>query len=199
VASITILSVITKVLYTRSPVDQVLVVGAWAGCAMAGLLAIRSMVSGFPGIAERVRALSWLSESSVNGVSQRQDEVLVTRYGDEIVGVLVIRIAKAVVGVGTPGTRPSGTRSRRKSSARWTAIIRAWTVKRNYRLHGIGAALLEEAISLCQIRGLEGPVFADDHAYVNRVLPKMFNSGFEKQEAWARQFLEQVIAEGRAR
>src|SRR5207248_1409649 len=132
-------------------------------------------------------------------VSQRQDEVLVTRYGDEIVGVLVIRIAKAVTGAGTPGTRSSGTRSRRKSSARWTGIIRAWTVKHNYRLHGIGAALLGEAISICRLRGLEGPVFADDHAYVNKVLPKMFSAGFEKQEVWARQFLEYVIAEGRRR
>src|SRR5204863_136440 len=57
VASITILSVVTKVLYTRSPVDQMLVMGVWAGCAMAGLLAIRLTVSGYLGIAERVRTL----------------------------------------------------------------------------------------------------------------------------------------------
>ncbi|KAK2790439.1 hypothetical protein FQN53_009462 [Emmonsiellopsis sp. PD_33] len=196
-ASIMVFLTVAKLLYTGSPSDLVLMAGMWAGCALAGLVTIRHMVNGYLALAERVGNWSWLSESSVNGVSHRRDEILVTKYGDDVVAVLVLRIAKTVTNTGIPGMKPRS--SRRKSSARWTGIIRAWSVKHSHRHQGVGTRLLEEAVAYCRLRSLDGPVFADDHANATQVLPSVFNGKFQQHEGWARGVLEWVILEHRGR
>lgn len=182
-----------KLLYTGSPSDMVLMLAVWTTCSVAGLLALRHLTKGYIPIIHRTSDRPWLSENSVHGLSHRRDEILVARHNgtDEIVGVLVMRIAKTVTEAGTPGTLTRS--SRRKSSARWTGIIRAWTVKRSLRFQGVGTRLLEEAIANCRLRTLDGPIFAEDHANSKRVLPGMFNAEFDKRESWARGFLEHAI------
>ncbi|EDN06053.1 acetyltransferase [Histoplasma capsulatum] len=208
---------IAKLLHTGSPSDLVLTLALWSLCNLLALLAIRSMVRGYATIAEHVGSWAWLAADSVNGTSQRRDEVLVARCAGEIVGVLVLRIAKtkataaaavarpggaangAGVGIGSmtgmgPGAGPLKSRSsRRKSSARWTGIIRAWSVKQSHRRCGVGTRLLEEAVGYCRLRNLDGPFFADDHANATQVLPGMFHGSFLAHDRWARGFLEQLI------
>ncbi|EER38944.1 acetyltransferase [Histoplasma capsulatum H143] len=208
---------IAKLLHTGSPSDLVLTPALWSLCSLLALLAIRSMVRGYATIAEHVGSWAWLAADSVNGTSQRRDEVLVARCAGEIVGVLVLRIAKtkatAAAAVARPGGAANGAgvgigsmtgtgagagplkprSSRRKSSARWTGIIRAWSVKQSHRRCGVGARLLEEAVGYCRLRNLDGPFFADDHANATQVLPGMFHGSFLAHDRWARGFLEQLI------
>ncbi|OJD12303.1 hypothetical protein AJ78_07079 [Emergomyces pasteurianus Ep9510] len=212
--SIMLFLTIAKLLYnTGSPSDFIFMVSLWSLCSLLALLSIRYMVRGYSTLAERVGNWSWLSESSVNGISQRRDELLVAKCGEDIVAVLVLRIAKTVVpkpssssGGGNDATkkvaglltlRPRS--SRRKSSARWTGIIRAWSVKHSHRHCGIGTRLLEEAVGYCRLRSLDGPVFADDHANATRVLPSVFHGKFLEHDHWARRLLEHVILEQRGR
>ncbi|PGH26988.1 hypothetical protein AJ80_01372 [Polytolypa hystricis UAMH7299] len=195
--SIIIFLTITKLVYTGHLRDLLLMTALWTTCTLISMLAIRFMVREYTSLAPSIGSWSWLSESSVNGVSHKRDEIFVTKYNDEIVGVLVLRIAKTVTGAGTPGTRPRS--ARRKSSARWTGIVRAWTIKQGYRHQGIGTNLLGEAVSSCRLRALDGPLFADDHAHSKQVLPGMFNSQFQQHDRWARGFLERVIIERRER
>ncbi|KAL2364657.1 hypothetical protein RJZ56_002423 [Blastomyces dermatitidis] len=225
---------IAKLLYTGSPPsDLILMLTLWSLCSLLTLLAIQYMVRGYSALAEDVGTRAWLAASSVNGVSQRRDEVLVARCAGEIVGVLVLRIAKtksvpapisststttstttgagaggSVCGVDATTTNnasmgaagfllPRPRSSRRKSSARWTGIIRAWSVKESHRQCGVGTRLLEEAVGLCRLRNLDGPVFADDHANATQVLPGMFHGKFLEHDRWARRFLEGIILEER--
>ncbi|KAI5283264.1 hypothetical protein KEM55_001663, partial [Ascosphaera atra] len=128
-----------------------------------------------------------------------RDEVLVTQVGDEVVGAVVFRIAKTEPSTPRPTFSSRHHRSpRHKSSARWTAIIRAWSVKHEYQHRGIGTALLEETVRIAKLRGLDGPIFAEDHANSQMILPGIFNSQFRNRERWARALLEYVIEEQKA-
>ncbi|KAF3483667.1 acetyltransferase [Arthroderma uncinatum] len=189
----------SKTIYSGSPVDFILILSVWTLSISISVLVVRFMVRGYQDSIQQSRDISWLSENSVHGLSHRRDEVFVARDptvnngegGGDIVGVLVMRICKTVTDASTPGVRPRS--ARRKSSARWTGIIRAWTVKQSARSSGVGTRLLEEAIANCRLRTLDGPIFADDHAHSKRFLPGMFNVGFDKQDIWARSFLEHTV------
>lgn len=216
--------------------DVVLVLACWAMLAAVGLLCLRLMISGYASLAAQVGNWSWLSQSSVNGRSTRRDELIVTKAGDEVVGVVVLRIAKTV-GLSNQGYGGSGLHhhasgnnknntnaitnplpadatttaaaspthhaprsSRRKSSSRWTALIRAWSVSPAFQHRGIGTALLSETVAYARLRGLDGPVFADDHAHANAdapllVMRGMFGAPFRAREAWARGLLAWLVGD----
>ncbi|OAX85559.1 hypothetical protein ACJ72_00053 [Emergomyces africanus] len=226
--SIMLFLTIAKLLYhTGSPSDVIVIISLFSLCSLLALLCIRYMIRGYSTLAARVGNWSWLSASSVNGISQRRDELLLAKCGEDIVAVLVLRIAKTVVtpnkndATNTTTTNNNNNNihnnninnnnvagvlilrpprsSRRKSSARWTGIIRAWSVKQSHRHYGVGTRLLEEAVGYCQLRSLDGPVFADDHANATQVLPSMFHEKFLEHDQWARRLLEQVIWEQRGR
>ncbi|KMP08788.1 hypothetical protein CIRG_08470 [Coccidioides immitis RMSCC 2394] len=186
-----------KLLYTGSLSDVILMMSTWVGYSVMLLLIVKSMLRGYSDVIERVGSWPWLSGNSITGASHKRDEILVAKENGEVVGVLVLRIAKAMTSPDMLGVRPRS--SRRKSSARWTGIIRAWTVKRTYRFRGIGTRLLTDVVANCRLRTLDGPIFADDHANSVKPLPMMFNTVFEKQEKWARAFLEQIILAKRSR
>ncbi|WEW60955.1 hypothetical protein PRK78_006443 [Emydomyces testavorans] len=180
-----------KLLYTGTLSDMIFMMTAWVSYSVLVLLIMKFMLRGYLDVIESVGGWSWLSASSINGASHKRDEILVAKENGEVVGVLVLRIAKSLTSPSMPGVRPRS--SRRKSSARWTGIIRAWTVKRTHRLQGTGARLLRDVVTNCRLRTLDGPIFADDHSNSAKLLPSMFNVVFEKQEKWARAFLEQII------
>ncbi|EEP80391.1 predicted protein [Uncinocarpus reesii 1704] len=186
-----------KLLYTGSLSDMILMMTVWVGFSVFALCLIKYMLRGYLDVIERVGNWPWLSETSVHGASHRRDEILVAKENGEVIAVLVLRIVKAMTSPDVPGARPRS--SRRKSSARWTGIIRAWTVKRTHRLRGTGTRLLTDVVANCRLRTLDGPIFADDQANSAKLLPRMFNAVFEKQEKWARAFLEQIILAERGR
>ncbi|EED23282.1 conserved hypothetical protein [Talaromyces stipitatus ATCC 10500] len=137
-----------------------------------------------------------------------EDEILVTKDHDEVVGALVLRTARTnALSSGAPSA--NGMRALRhrhsnsSTSGRLTGVIRAWTVKSTHRQRGLGLSLLESAVSICRVRRLDGPIFADEqlhsaHIPGLRTLCWPFNAGFEKVEEQAKDCLKGVI-EGKER
>lgn len=137
-----------------------------------------------------------------------EDEVLITKHHGKVVGVLVLRTARTnALSSGAPSA--NGVRALRhrhtnsSSSGRLTGVIRAWTVDPSHRHHGFGSTLLESAVSICRLRRLDGPIFADEHLYSAHVpglkmLPWPFNRAFEKSEDRAKESLK-VAIEGKER
>lgn len=205
------LAIVYKVLYRESN-DWALIGTTWAGCVMVGLVAVRGVVSGYLDVAERTGTWRWLYSSPCLGlgsrIGQREKEgergeekekedvvVLVTKFGDKIVGTVVLRaipISSPSSGVSTAISTPSPVKQNKKESPRRTAKIRAWTIHHRYRRHGLGTALLEEAVKLCRERNWDGPVFDENHANSVRLLPGLFNGGFERVEGWGRGCLGRV-------
>lgn len=112
----------------------------WIGLVMAYLVAVRGFTKGYLDLAEEIN-WAWLDE----------DRILVTRFGDEIIGALVLGW--------TPGDKKG---SRRAKVGR--ALIRGWAVRLRYRGKGIGTGLLEEAVEIVNEKGGDGIDFAEEHA-----------------------------------
>ncbi|PCH04621.1 Acyl-CoA N-acyltransferase [Penicillium occitanis (nom. inval.)] len=137
-----------------------------------------------------------------------EDEILITKDHDQVVGALVLRTARTnALSSGAPSA--NGMRALRhrhsnsSTSGRLTGVIRAWTVKSTHRQRGLGLTLLESAVSICRVRRLDGPIFADEqlhsaHIPGLRTLCWPFNAGFEKIEEHAKDCLKGVI-EGKER
>ncbi|KAL9123750.1 MAG: hypothetical protein Q9217_006849 [Psora testacea] len=157
------------------------------GLIMTALLAVRWYTSGYLAKAEAINR-AWLenprtadqnngngngSSPKKNGSKNDDPIVLISKWGDEIIGALVVRIVK---------------RERK-------GYVRAWTVKLRYRNKGIGRGLLEEAAKIVWGRGGRMMDFASQHANSHRVLPPFFNGPFERNEAHARDMLADVVAE----
>ncbi|EXJ78769.1 hypothetical protein A1O1_09171 [Capronia coronata CBS 617.96] len=178
-------------LYKGSNSDYAIIGTTSAGILMATLITIRWMTSGYIQEAEKIGTWKWLNqgrnESDCSAVGE-EDEVLLTWFGDEVIGTLLLR------GQREPPPSSSGSSSPKKlrKNQHVKGVIRGWTVKRRYRHKGIGQGLLEEAVQLCQRKGWSGPDFADDHANSRRVLPQTFQGGFAKRERLAREMLERV-------
>ncbi|KAL9575906.1 MAG: hypothetical protein Q9212_007577, partial [Teloschistes hypoglaucus] len=64
------------------------------------------------------------------------------------------------------------------------AVLRAWTVKLRYRGREVGRGLLEEGVRVARAKG-----------YSHKILPEMFNKGFERREKKAKATLAKVMAE----
>lgn len=167
-AMVAVFGVIYKLLYHDSS-DLPLIGTTGAGCVMAGLTVVRVFTGGYIEHAERVGTRAWLQGDED---SSDEQEILVTKFGESIIGAVVVR----------------GVRDGRKVHG----VIRGWTVHQKYRGKGVGMGLLEEAVSLCQKNRWRGPEFDEEHANAKRVLPGLFNGPFEKRESRARGALEKL-------
>lgn len=89
-----------------------------------------------------------------------ENVVFVTKWGDdEIIGAMVMRVSRL------------GEKKKK-------AVVRAWTVKRKYRGHGVGRALLEEGVRhLAAREGVKGVgvEFEEGHAS-ELIIPSFFVS-----------------------
>ncbi|PKX93366.1 uncharacterized protein P174DRAFT_513760 [Aspergillus novofumigatus IBT 16806] len=150
-----VIAIVYKALYTDSS-DLPLIGTTSAGCVMAGLLVE----------AERVGKWEWLNACSSAGPKEQgqgqgeEQEVLVTKFGERIIGAVVLR-----------GVLPA-------EQGKVNGVIRAWTVERRYRGKG-------EAVEMCRLKGWEGPVFDEQHANAKRVLPGLFNGDCNKGFAYS--------------
>ncbi|KAL8769491.1 MAG: hypothetical protein Q9209_004552 [Squamulea sp. 1 TL-2023] len=116
------------------------------------------------------------SNSSSRGGEAKDVEniVIVSKWGkEEIIGSLVMRV------------------SRKEKKA----IIRAWTVKLRYRGKGVGRGLLEEGVRVAKEKGVGKVEFEREHANSHKVLPDIFNGGFERREKKAKDTLVEVLKE----
>lgn len=119
--------------------DPIMVALALAGLTMIAFASCRFFTQQYLYAAEEL-TWAWLADA----------DVLVTKFGDEIIGTLV---------VDWPSAEP---RQKRKKACR--GEIRAWTVRLKYRNKGVGVALLEDAVKEAKARGAETIEFAPDHA-----------------------------------
>jgi ribosomal protein S18 acetylase RimI-like enzyme len=153
------------------------------------------MTGGYIFEAERIGTWKWLDEgrddpnTSIN-IAGDSDEILLTRFGDEVIGTIVIRGHRDASS--SPASSPR--KSRRGQAFPTKGVIRGWTVKRRYRHKGIGTGLLEEAVALCQQKDWAGPEFAEDHAHSAKVVPATFQASILKREQLAKDALEKVKA-----
>ncbi|OQD73555.1 hypothetical protein PENDEC_c014G00199 [Penicillium decumbens] len=176
-------------------------------CAILFVAAvINILLHGYTDAAERVGRWSWLygdrwiqnqfgktrlSEQLLGMyvISPRSDDyVFITRLGEEIIAVIVLRIVDTWDRDPdmTGRAEPVGFKS---TYRRQKVCIRAWTVKKRHRGQGIGIALLRFVVRWALDEDLEHIVFADDHAHSVRVLGKSFNKKMDKQDARARDTL----------
>jgi len=149
---------------------------------MAMFLACRMATAGYIGAAEE---LGWGFLQSPDG---EEDVVIGTRFGDEVIGALVLRVE---------GGGAGANRGKKAGKQTSNAIIRAWTVRLRFRNKGVGRGLLEEAVRVARESGGKDVLvgFARDHANSKRVLWEMFNGVFRKQQERAVKMLEDVAKE----
>ncbi|KAL1596669.1 hypothetical protein SLS60_009317 [Paraconiothyrium brasiliense] len=112
------------------------------GIVMACLVAVRWATGRYLAYAEEVN-WDWL----------RDDRMIVVKWGEEVIGALVLGWADEEAAKKKQGRRKRGK-----------AIVRAWTVRLKYRGKGVGDGLLEEAVKVAGERGADGIVFERDHA-----------------------------------
>ena len=125
-----------------------------AGVVMSLLVAVRGATGGYLAAAEEIGWV-WLDrggrgdeaaedEGSKSQAKDPGDEtvVLVTLWGEEVIGTVVLRILK---------------REQR-------ALVRAWTVGLRYRGKGVGRALLEEGVKTAAGKGCGEVEFDKGHA-----------------------------------
>ncbi|KAI5289114.1 hypothetical protein KEM54_004389 [Ascosphaera aggregata] len=151
-------------------------------CAiMAVLVSVQWMTAAYLWEAQRVGTMRWLAGHDRDKATDQQqpgkeDAVFVTRFGEDIVGALVLTFIT-------------------KNGFRLTPRIRAWTVDTSYRNSGIGTSLLESAIAFCKAHDIDPYTldFAPDHANSFLALPSVFNGVFERRDRWVRKKLGRVL------
>ncbi|KAI0421040.1 hypothetical protein F5X98DRAFT_289988 [Xylaria grammica] len=166
------------------------------GVIMTYLLGIRYFTGGYIQAAEELR-WSWLSPtSSPNPSPSEQDLILGVRFGEQLIGALVLRLEPSPSSAHASG---SGNRRRSRTSLLrgGRGVIRAWTVKLKYRGQGVARDLLHEAVRLTRERcGRDAEVgFAAEHANSKMLLPEPFNTPFRRSERRAAKSLEKVLAD----
>ncbi|KAF2682144.1 acetyltransferas-like protein [Lentithecium fluviatile CBS 122367] len=144
------------------------------GLTMAFLVAVRWATARYLTLAEDIN-WEWLGE----------DRLIVVKWGEEVIGALVLGWADS-----DAAKKPRGGRRRRGK-----AVVRAWTVRLKYRGKGVGEGLLEEAVKIAGERGADGILFERDHANSQRVLPSIYNGFMNEREAKAEKKLEKVADE----
>lgn len=177
----------------RAGHDWIMMGTLLGGLTMSCFAAVRWAAGGYIGLAEEIN-WEWLSE----------DRLVVVKWGEEIIGALVLGWADS-----SEAAKKRGTRRKRGK-----AVVRAWTVKLKYRGKGIGEGLLEEAVKVAGEKGADGIVFDAEHAseftlsrrivwkscidgYADskRLLPAFYNGFVDKKEERAEKALEKVADE----
>ena len=176
-----VLAIASQFLY-KSTSDIPLIVTTCAGITMTLLVGVRAGTNEYINLAEA------FNTSFLENDDGEQDIVIGSRYGEGIIGALILRIERN--GHGNGKKKPKGS-----GKTGGTGLVRAWTVKQRYRGAGVGTELLEEAVRLTREKvGNSAEIgFAAEHANSKMVLPEMFNRGFRKREVMAAMALEAVI------
>lgn len=182
---IAFMAILTQYFYETAS-DLPLLFTTASGITMGFLVTVRWLTQGYLNAAEEIN-WDWLAD----------DQVLISKFGDEIIGALVLRWEK---GEG---------RGNKKKKGR--GVIRAWTIKLRYRGKGVGAGLLEDTVNAVEKRGGDEIVFADDHASKfpepqhplkhvlikftdsKRILHRLYNASFDRNDLRAREALANIV------
>jgi GNAT superfamily N-acetyltransferase len=175
-----VLAIVSQLLY-KSNDDIPLLLTTGAGITMALLVGVRAWVNEYITLAEG------FNTSFLENDDGEQDIIIGSRYGEGIIGALILRIERNGHGNGKKKSKGGKTGGK--------GLVRAWTTKQRYRGAGVGTELLEEAVRLTREKlGNSAEIgFAAEHANSKMVLPEMLNQGFRKREVRAARALEAVI------
>lgn len=202
-AFVVLVALLKQFFYDSATTDWIKVAMTMTGVIMALLGAVRLLCGPYIFEAERVGTWKWLNQGRSTEEEEQtgvrvlgtQDEVLVTKFGDEFIGAIIFRGVQPM----TPSSPNGSKRSRRTPSAskQTRTVIRAWSVKQKYRRKEVGSALLEDALKLAKSKGwtTDGVDFAEDHANHKRILPATFNGPFDKFVTIANQTLDKKMQE----
>ncbi|KAI1458068.1 hypothetical protein F4805DRAFT_457256 [Annulohypoxylon moriforme] len=155
-----------------------------SGVIMTYLLAIRYCTGQYIQVAENMKWNWMVSEDN------EEDTVIGVRFGQDLIGALVLRLE--------PNPNLAGKKRSRNSMLKGgKGVIRAWTVKLKYRNKGVGIDMLHEAVKVTREKcGKDAEIgFAKEHANSTMVLPEAFNGPFRKDEQRAAKALEKVLSE----
>ena len=121
--------------------------------SLAGLGTIHYITHPYVSLASSITS-SWLTPPPTSpGKSKSEDPlILVSKYGDAIVGALVLRVVK---------------RERK-------AYVRAWAVDKEYRGRGIGSSLLEQGVRVAWGRGARAVGF--EEGIIRKLNPFIYES-----------------------
>ncbi|PHH67326.1 hypothetical protein CDD81_90 [Ophiocordyceps australis] len=178
---------------------------AVCGLVMAYLAAVRLVTSRFIGLAEGFRWQSFLSAPETDS-GTNQDIVIAARFGDELIGTLVLRLlppptlhdAASAASQQTMSPKPPASdKTANPTLEGGSGLIRAWTTKLRYRNRGIGADLLRFAVAATRsVCGDSAPVsFASDHANSALPLPAMFTRPFVTRNQKAASALDHALGD----
>ncbi len=185
-ACLAVLAVVLAAVYQYTWVvrdqDYGLTLGMLSGAVMSYLMVIRYVASPYIALAEEMK-WDWL----VNEDGE-EDTVIGTRFGNEVIGALVLRLES------NPGL--AGKKKNRSLSLKGgRGVVRAWTTRLKFRHRGVGGDMLHEAVKITREKcGKDAEVgFAQEHANSKMVLPEFFNRPFRKGEQKAAKSLDQVL------
>lgn len=156
-----------------------------SAAVMTYLVAVRFFTAGYLRAAEAV-GWGFLSskEGDRGGGEEEEDIVIGTRFGDDLIGALVLRLEPPA--------------SKDEEGGKGKGVIRAWTTKLRYRGKGIGGDMLREAVRVMRARSRREDAtveFAKEHANSVMVLPEMFNERFRRREEKAKRALEAAVTD----
>ncbi|KAK0382891.1 hypothetical protein NLU13_8807 [Sarocladium strictum] len=158
------------ILYGLQSSDITFTIITASGITLAYLLLIRLLTGEYIHLAESFR---W--KQFIQGPDNNEDIVLATRYGQDLIGTLVLRL------------NPSEGK----------AAVRAWTVPLRYRGKGVGGDLLREAVRIawekcgrdCEV------IFAPDHANSAQVVNPRLGQPFRERDQKALKALAAALKE----
>jgi hypothetical protein len=181
-AYLLILAITSQFIY-KARGEIPVIITTCSGITMALLVGVRAWVSGYITLAEE------FSSSFVESEDGEQNTIIGSRYGEGIIGALILRIERNGNGNG------NGKKKSKSCKTGGRGLVKAWTTKQKYRGAGVGTELLEEAVRLTREKlGNSAEIgFAAEHANSKIILPEMFNKGLRKREARAARALEAVI------
>lgn len=197
-----LVALLKQFFYDKATTDWIKVLMTMTGVTMAVLGAVRLACGPYIFEAERVGTWKWLNQGRSSEEEEQtglrvlgtQDEILLTKFGDEFIGAIIFR---GVQSIANPGSPTGSKKSRRtpSSSKQSRTVIRGWSVKQKYRKKEVGSALLEDAIKLAKSKGWtgDGVEFAEDHANHKRILPAMFNGPLDKFVTISQQTLDRKM------
>lgn len=203
-AFIGLTAVLYRCFYDSATTDWIKVAMTMTGVIMALLGAVRLLCGPYIFEAERVGTWKWLNQGRSTEEEEQtdlrvlaiQDEMLITKFGDEFIGAIIFRGVQPIA----PSSPNGPKRSRRtspSSSKQTRTIIRAWSVKQKYRRKEVGSALLEDALKIARSKGwtTDGVEFAEDHANHKRILPAIFNGPLDQFVSIAHRTLDKKVQE----
>lgn len=140
------------------------------GLIITFLVCVRMLTAGYIHAAEDFNWKDFISGK------QGDDVVFGARFGDNIIGALVLRIQKD------------------KKEKTCTASIRAWTTKMRYRGRGVGGDLLRLAVAKAKHVSPNSVVIFDPN-HANSLLPlhSTFNRAFKSRDEKARRALAHAL------